>query len=162
MAYSNENRTDKNTFLKKVIIKGAKIIAQRFPLNRVRVLGLRWCGYAVGSKVYVGPELIVASIISEKGCSLKIGDRVAIGPRVSIILSSDANWSLISEQIKPIKSFVILEDDCWIGAGAIILPGITIGKGAIVGAGSVVTKDVPSFVIVAGNPAKYLKKLKPF
>ncbi len=54
---------------------------------------------------------------------------------------------------------VIIEDDCWIGAGAIILNGITIGKGSVVGAGSVVTKDVPPYTIVAGNPARKIKDI---
>lgn len=52
---------------------------------------------------------------------------------------------------------VIIEDDVWIGAGVIILPGVRIGQGAIIGAGSVVTKDVEEYSIVAGNPAKKIK-----
>ena len=51
-------------------------------------------------------------------------------------------------------SYVIIEDGVWIGAGAIILPGVTVGIKSIVGAGSVVTKDVPPYTIVAGNPAR--------
>ncbi|MBQ0004011.1 MAG: hypothetical protein KBT21_10810 [Treponema sp.] len=56
---------------------------------------------------------------------------------------------------KPIK----IEDDVWIGCNSIILRGITIGKASIVAAGSVVTKDVPPYTIVAGNPAKVIKKI---
>lgn len=52
---------------------------------------------------------------------------------------------------------VIICDDVWVGANSVILPGITIGKGAVVGAGSVVTKDVPAYAIVMGNPAKIKK-----
>ncbi|KAJ4143654.1 hypothetical protein NW765_000802 [Fusarium oxysporum] len=52
---------------------------------------------------------------------------------------------------------ITIEQDCWIGGGAIILPGRTIGKGSTVGAGSIVTKDVPPFTIVAGNPARVLR-----
>lgn len=55
---------------------------------------------------------------------------------------------------------VYIEDDVWIGGRVIILPGRRIGKGAIVGAGSVVTKDVPDYAIVGGNPAKVLKYRK--
>ncbi len=142
--------------------KTGKVIAQYFPLNSVRKMGLKMCGYKVGKHVYIGPDFIVASLLGDKGCFLKLGDRVAIGPRVTIVLSSDANWSRLMEQIEPLRSSVILEDDCWIGAGAIILPGITIGRGAIVGAGSVVTKDVPAFEVFVGNPANFLKKVKPF
>ena len=55
------------------------------------------------------------------------------------------------------KRNIIIEDDVWIGANSVILPGITIEQGAVIGAGSVVTKDVPSYAIVAGNPAKIIK-----
>jgi acetyltransferase-like isoleucine patch superfamily enzyme len=54
---------------------------------------------------------------------------------------------------------VIIEDDAWIGANSIILKGLTLGKGAVVGAGSVVTADVPPFTLVAGNPARLVKKI---
>jgi acetyltransferase-like isoleucine patch superfamily enzyme len=53
---------------------------------------------------------------------------------------------------------VVIDDGCDIGMGAIILPGVHVGKGAIIGAGSVVTKDVEGFTVVAGNPAKLLRK----
>lgn len=63
------------------------------------------------------------------------------------------NWSIVNS--KPIT----IGDDTWIGTEALILKGVTIGKGAIVGAHSVVTKDVPPFTVVAGNPAKVVKEL---
>ncbi|BBE16231.1 acetyltransferase [Aquipluma nitroreducens] len=63
------------------------------------------------------------------------------------------------KHIEPIKGTVILKNDCWIGAGAIILPNVSIGECSIVGAGSVVTKDVPDFTVVAGVPAVVIKKL---
>lgn len=61
-----------------------------------------------------------------------------------------------------ISSPVVIEDGVWIGAGAIILAGITVGKKSVVAAGSVVTKDVPPGVVVAGNPAKILRKLNSY
>lgn len=64
------------------------------------------------------------------------------------------DWSNVKS--KPI----VIKDDVWIGMNVIILKGVTIGEGAIVGAGSVVTKDVPSWTVVAGNPAKVVKHLK--
>lgn len=149
--------TQKLSFFARAKIKFGKLIAQHFPSNSIRRYGLRICGYSIGQKVYVGQDLIVASPITEKSCNLIIGNRVAIGPRVTIVLSSDANWSKLMEQIPFIKSTVTLDDDCWIGAGAIILPGVTIGKMAIVGAGAVVTKNVKSNTVVAGVPAKPIK-----
>ncbi len=56
---------------------------------------------------------------------------------------------------------VFIDDDAWVGAMSIILPGITVGKGSIIGAGSVVTKDVPPYTIVAGNPARIVRTLEP-
>lgn len=65
------------------------------------------------------------------------------------------NWSVVDT--KPIH----ICDKVWIGFNAIILKGVTIGEGAIVGAGAVVTKDVPPYTVVAGNPARVVKKLQP-
>lgn len=64
------------------------------------------------------------------------------------------DWSVVNS--KPIK----ICDDVWIGMNVIILKGVTVGEGAIVGAGSVVTKDVPAWTVVAGNPARVVKVLK--
>lgn len=64
------------------------------------------------------------------------------------------NWDVVNS--KPIK----ICDDAWIGMNCIILKGVTIGEGAIIGAGSVVTKDVPAWTVVAGNPARIIKTLK--
>jgi maltose O-acetyltransferase len=55
---------------------------------------------------------------------------------------------------------IIIEDDVWIGAGVIILTGIRVGKGSVIGAGSVVTKDIPEYSIAVGNPAKVIKSRK--
>jgi maltose O-acetyltransferase len=160
MVYAEKTNYKQNNFFKKLRIKILKKIAKSFPLNKIRVFALRRCGFKLGKKVYIGEDLIVASIISEKSCYLKVGDRVAIGPRVTILLSSDANWSKLMLHIEPIKSTVILEDDCWIGASAVILPGIKIGKSAIVAAGAVVTKDVKPYTVVAGVPAKIIKTIE--
>ena len=54
---------------------------------------------------------------------------------------------------------ITIGEDCWFGGNAIVLPGVSIGRGVVVGAGSVVTKDVPDFVVVAGNPARVLKQI---
>lgn len=56
---------------------------------------------------------------------------------------------------------ITIEDDCWIGAGAIVIGGVTIGRGTTVGAGSVVTKSLPSYVLAAGNPCRVIRQLEP-
>ena len=89
---------------------------------------------------------------------ITIGDEVFIGPKVNLItINHDPNPDNRSATYgRPI----VIEDKAWIGINSTILPGVRIGYGAIVGAGSVVTKDVPPMTVVAGNPAKFIKKIE--
>jgi len=93
---------------------------------------------------------------------VRIGNYVLIGPRV-IIHSANHKYNDPNIPIQKqghIFKKVIIEDDAWIGGRAIILPGVKIGKGAVVAAGSVVTKDVPPYSVVAGVPARRIKDRK--
>lgn len=90
---------------------------------------------------------------------VEIGDRCLFGPNVQIYtathpLRAEDRWTGL-EGAKPIT----IGNDVWVGGGAILLPGITIGDRAVIGAGSVVTKDVPADVMAAGNPCKVLKRI---
>lgn len=88
---------------------------------------------------------------------VKIGNRVMIATH-TIITSLTHNYNLENMRYAPsIAKEVIIDDDVWIGLGAIIMPGVKIGKGAVIGAGSVVTKDIPAYAIVYGIPAKIIK-----
>lgn len=91
---------------------------------------------------------------------IEIGDNVSIGPRVSIISFSHETEKLDIPIKKPPKQYkkVIIEDDVWIGARAIITYGVKVGTGSIIGAGSVVTKNVEPYAVAAGVPAKIIKK----
>lgn len=71
---------------------------------------------------------------------------------------NDKNIPIIKQKISSTK--VIIKDDVWVGLRAIILPGVEVGEGAVIGAGAVVTKDVPKFTVVGGIPAKIIKKRK--
>lgn len=90
-----------------------------------------------------------------------MGKNVMMGPDV-VILTSNHKFDRIDipmiEQGFRDKKRVEISDDVWIGIRAIILPGVKVGKGAIIGAGAVVTKDVPDYAIVGGCPAKIIKK----
>lgn len=122
-----------------------------FPGWRVQLL--RWCGFRIGEDVYIADELIVVEELAERH-NLVIGDRVSIAPRVTLVTSSHPNRSRI-RSVAPVASGpIVLEPDAWIGAGAVILPGVTVGRGAVVGALSVVTQDVAPLTIVAGQPAR--------
>jgi len=90
-----------------------------------------------------------------------IGDRVALGPSVQIYTVGHSLNPL--ERNRPdSKEFtapVTIGDDVWIGGGAILLPGVSIGEGSTVAAGAVVTCNVPASVVVAGNPARVVRSL---
>jgi maltose O-acetyltransferase len=86
-----------------------------------------------------------------------IGNHVMLGPNVQIAAACHPLDAALRRQTIEFSKPVNILDDVWIGAGAIILPGVTIGEGAVIGAGSVVTKDVDAFTVVAGNPAKLIK-----
>jgi acetyltransferase-like isoleucine patch superfamily enzyme len=91
---------------------------------------------------------------------LRIGKAVGIGPRVVILTSEhEALDHDVPVYFTPLKfAEVVLEDGCDIGAGAIILPGVRIGEGAIVGAGAVVTCDIPPYEVWAGVPARKISR----
>ena len=88
-----------------------------------------------------------------------IGDNVLIGPNVTI--STVSHPLDVEDRIKNLLIIkkVIIEDNVWIGANSVILPGITIGENSVIGAGSVVTKDIPANVVAFGNPCKIVRNL---
>lgn len=98
---------------------------------------------------------------------IRIGNNVRTGKNVLITDNahgaSDSTLLDIAPNHRPLysKGPVIIEDNVWIGAKSSIMPGVTIGRGAIIGAGSVVTKDVPAYALAAGNPARVIKIMTP-
>jgi maltose O-acetyltransferase len=88
---------------------------------------------------------------------IRVGDRATIGFGVVVM---DNNFHGVHDRdLRPPGRPVVIENDVWIGAGAILLPGVRIGEGAIVGAGAVVSRDVPPFTLVAGSPARIVRSL---
>ena len=145
-----------------IFSKCLKFVYSNAPLNRLRTLALRLDGNSVGNDVYLGPSLLMITDSKSKEVHVSVGDRVSIAPRVTVILVSGANKSKLSSMIPWKVGSVHLSDDCWIGTGVIIYPGVSIGKGAVVVSGSVVTKNVEAFNVVGGVPAKLIKVLEPF
>ncbi len=88
-----------------------------------------------------------------------IGNNVMIGPNVQIITAAHPLDPELRRQGLQYNKDVHIGNNVWIGAGVIILPGITIGDNSIIGAGSVVTKDVPNNVVAVGNPCRIIKNL---
>lgn len=103
------------------------------------------------------------------GCFIIAKDKIIIGNnstlayQTTILTSSNPNgpYNQLSLIYKKFSAPVIIGDNCWIGARAIILPGIKIGNSSVVAAGAVVIKDVPDFTIVAGVPAEPVKRIDP-
>jgi acetyltransferase-like isoleucine patch superfamily enzyme len=115
------------------------------------------CRFLNGRKVYFGDRNIInfGCLFDGRQYKIQTGSDVSIGPEATILtLGHDPQ----SPNFDVRGGDVIIGDRVWIAYRAIILPGVTIGEGAIVGAGSVVTKDVEAYTIVAGNPAKFIKK----
>lgn len=94
---------------------------------------------------------------------LEMGDNIMMGPDVTILTSvhdtTRTDIPMNQQGFLPNKK-VTIGDDVWIGARVIILPGVNVGKGTIIGAGAIVTKDIPEYAVVAGVPAKVIKYRK--
>ncbi len=88
-----------------------------------------------------------------------IGNNVLISPNVTIITTGHPLHPEMRMHGEMYSAAVTIEDDAWIGACVTLLPGVTIGRGAMVGAGSVVTKDVPPMTVAVGNPCKVLRAI---
>jgi len=132
-----------------------------FPMLSVRIKSLKYLGFDIGNNVYVADDLVITTSYNSIKKTLVIGDNVAIGPRVTLLVCSHANNSPLNRMgiIKEKERSIIIGEGSWIGAGSIIMPEVKIGKYAIIGAGSVVTKSVPDYTVVAGVPAKYIRSI---
>lgn len=127
-----------------------KYIGKGVNLQRKTSIGY---GLSIGDYSSVGMKSVLGETVT-------IGKYVMMGPEV-LIYTRNHSFDDISvpmqkqgyQEERPVE----IGDDVWIGARAIILPGVKIGHGAIIGAGAIVTKDVPDYAIVGGNPAKVLK-----
>lgn len=88
-----------------------------------------------------------------------IGDYTMFGPNVTIATARHPILPALREQVYQYNMPVHIGRNCWIGAGAIIIPGITIGDNTVIGAGSVVTKDIPANVVAVGNPCRVIREI---
>lgn len=111
-----------------------------------------------GKNIRIGKNVLInnSCTFMDRG-GITIGDDAFIGPRVNLItenhgLSPELRRTLVSNPI-------VIGNNVWIGAAATVLPGVTIGDNAVIGANSVVTRDVPPNTVVAGNPAKKIKSI---
>lgn len=110
----------------------------------------------IGDNVYIGPE---SYIFAQGGIS--IGSGTILGPRVTILTNNHHYDGEDLESVpydgKNILAKVTIGENVWIGANTSIVPGITVGEGAIIAMGSVVTRNVPKYAVAGGNPAEVIK-----
>jgi acetyltransferase-like isoleucine patch superfamily enzyme len=114
------------------------------------------CNVIIDNEVYLGDF----SIIRGARCQIHIGEYSIIGQGVKLLATNhkyiDKALLVKNQDIDTLKNGIYIGRDCWVGAGACILPGVQIGDGAVVGAMSVVTKNVDPYAVVVGNPAKQI------
>ena len=137
------------------------------PIALIRSLFLRWylgamgtgtfvqlrCRFLNGRKVKLGRNNVInfGCLLDGRRFEIRTGSNVSIGPEASILtLGHDPQSPTFEDR----GGDVVIGDRAWIGYRAIILPGVTIGEGAVVAAGAVVSRDVPDYTIVAGVPAR--------
>ena len=143
-----------------------KLAAWHYPDARVRKLYWARLNVHMGDGTFANPGLLVVNSMRPEG-RIEIGRRVSIAPGVILVSESAPNNSPLLSDHPEVRGRLVREqpvtigDDVWLGAGAVVLPGVTVGRGAVVGAGAVVTRDVPPFTIVGGVPARVLRSLTP-
>lgn len=110
-------------------------------------------GITIGRNVFVNYNCTMLD-----GGRITIGDNVLIGPNCQLYTPQHPTDHVMRRKQVETAYPVTIGDDTWLGGGVIVLPGVTIGKRCIIGAGSVVTKDIPDDCVAVGNPAKVIKK----
>ena len=140
-----------------------KFIAYFYTDARVRKIYWKHLGVIMGENTYSNIGMMVTNKNDGK-IRVFIGKNVSIAPYVSFIADSCANNGKLINEISYIKKVtktenIIIEDEVWIGVNVTILPGVHIGKSSVIGAGSIVTKDVEAYSIVAGIPAAIIRRI---
>ena len=115
-----------------------------------------WGGHNVhfGSHVYANFNLTVVD-----DTHICVGDHTMIGPNVTIATGGHPILPELRERGMQYNMPVRIGKNCWIGAGALIMPGVTIGDNSVIGAGSVVTRDIPANVVAVGNPCRVMREI---
>jgi acetyltransferase-like isoleucine patch superfamily enzyme len=144
-----------------------------FQLDRGLTLFRRHGDLRIGDRTHLWPHVKISILgTAKESAHVRIGNRCSIGDRSQIHacrLVEIGDRVLISWEVTLLENNyhsnsrgpIRIEDDVWIGCHAIILSGVTIGRGAVVAAGAVVTKDVPPHTLVAGNPARAIREITP-
>ena len=113
------------------------------------------CNITIGNKVFMNFNCVLLDV-----AEITIGDYTMFGPGVQIYTATHpTDWRVRRQGLEYGKA-IHIGTDVWIGGGAVIRPGVTIGDRAVIGAGSVLTRDVPAGMVVAGNPARVIRQVE--
>jgi maltose O-acetyltransferase len=113
-----------------------------------------------GQNIHIGHHVFLNVQCTILDCAeVLIGDHVMIGPAVQIYTAAHLLQAEGRNQGLEVAKSIVIEDNVWIGGGAILLPGVTIGRNAVIGAGAVVPKNVSANTVVVGNPAKVVREI---
>jgi len=160
ISFGDIKNEQKFHLMNKILRSSLLTLLGHVPGSSLRVRILRLLGAKIHKDVYIARDLIVATLRTDDRLDkLIIEKQVAIGPRVTLILGANPSPSPLSRIYPPEHESIRIKTGAWIGAGAIILQGVTIGEFSVVAAGAVVTKDVPPYTVVAGVPAKVVKNI---
>ncbi|GAA5919173.1 hypothetical protein JCM6882_003825 [Rhodosporidiobolus microsporus] len=114
-----------------------------------------------GSNRRIGDSFANSGLVCLDTCKIKIGSHCVLGPNVQLYTASHPVDPVLRRSAEPhLGGPIEIGDDCWLGGQVIVLPNVKIGRGCTVGAGSVVTKSLPPFVVAVGSPARILKKVE--
>ena len=118
-----------------------------------------YCSY--GQNIHIGDHVFLNVMCTILDCNeVHIGHHVMIGPAVQIYTAAHLLQAEPRIQGWEIAKPIVVEDNVWLGGGAILLPGVRIGRNAVVGAGAVVSRNVPANTVVVGNPARVIREIE--
>ena len=113
-----------------------------------------------GTNIHFGDNVFVnVGFTAVDDVPITVGDRVMFAPHVTVTTTGHPVHPELRRGHEQFSAEVVIEDDVWVGSHAVILPGVRIGRGSVVGAGSIVTRDVPPMVVVAGSPARIIRAI---
>jgi acetyltransferase-like isoleucine patch superfamily enzyme len=133
-----------------------QVVSRTLPYSGIRVRLHRWRGVKIGKGVHIGPLVTIDDVYPN---FVVIEDGVSLAGNIFILTHSkplEYHKNLSESYVAP----VIIRKNAWVAINVVVLPGVEIGEGSIVAAGSVVTKDVPPFCMVGGAPAKVIREFE--
>jgi maltose O-acetyltransferase len=117
-----------------------------------------FCDY--GYNIHLGEKFFANHhCVMLDAAEIRIGNRVLLGPSVHLYSTTHSLDAAERASGKQLVAPIVIGDDCWIGGNTVIMPGVTIGRGTVVGAGSVVTASIPAGVVAYGNPCRVMRSL---